>query len=303
MGKKKTHEEYVAELAIKNPNIEVVDQYIDTHTKILHHCIQHDITWMIAPAHILQGQGCPSCKIDKIGNTHRKSHEQYVNELLAVNDQVVVKEQYKDSKTPILHHCNIHNIDWMIAPQCALNGHKCPMCSGGVLKTHEQYVIDVTNINPDIEVKGKYINSSTPILHMCKLCGHMWNARPYNILSGKGCPMCRESVGEKYIRKWLDLHFINFVYQKTFDDCKDINVLPFDFYLPEYNICIEYNGQQHYEAIDFAGRGKKWAEEKLTLTQYHDMLKYDYCAKNNIRLIIIPYWADVNVELNKFLLI
>ena len=298
-----THDWYVSVLSEKRIDIDVVATYIDYHTKILHRCKLHNVEWMISPAHALRGDGCLLCKLEKISNAKRKSHEQYVAELLLVNDQIVVKGRYKNLKTPILHHCNIHNIDWMISPDCALSGHKCPKCSGGVLKTHEQYVIDVQTINPDIAVGEQYINSTTPILHICKTCGNKWNARPYSILQGRGCPICRETIGERNVRQWLNSHSIDFIYQKTFNDCRDVNVLPFDFYLPQHNVCIEYNGQQHYEPVDFAGKGNEWATNQLISTQHHDKIKSDYCATNNIQLICIPYWEDVNKYLNKILLI
>ena len=53
MSKKKTHEEYVVELAIKNPNTEVIEQYIDARTPIVHHCKMHDIFWKISPSNAL----------------------------------------------------------------------------------------------------------------------------------------------------------------------------------------------------------------------------------------------------------
>jgi hypothetical protein len=60
----------------------------------------------------------------------------------------------------------------------------------GKIKTHEQYIIDVAKINPNIEVLEKYIDSKTPILHKCKIHKNIWLARPNNILCGKGCAIC-----------------------------------------------------------------------------------------------------------------
>ena len=72
--------------------------------------------------------------------------------------------------------------------------------------------------------------------------------------------------------------------QKSFSDCKNINVLKFDFYLPKYNLCIEYNGIQHYQAIDYFG-----GEERFKQQQKLDTIKQQWCTENNIKLIIIPY--------------
>ena len=64
----------------------------------------------------------------------------------------------------------------------------------------------------------------------------------------------------------------------------------------DYNTCIEYNGEQHYIPVDFAGKGKEWAENKLKNTQNVDNIKSRYCKDNNIKLIIIPYFEFDNIE-------
>lgn len=108
-------------------------------------------------------------------------------------------------------------------------------------------------VNPDIEAVEQYINQNTPILHRCKIDGHEWKAAPNNILQGTGCPVCNLSHGERQIRRWLCNNNISYILQKTFEDCKNKKQLPFDFYLPEYNICIEYDGEQHFRPVDFFG--------------------------------------------------
>ena len=79
MGKKRTHKEYVEELKVKNPNVEVVGKYINAKTKILHKCLIHNIEWEISPDSALRGDGCYKCCKEKIGNKNRKSHDTYIN--------------------------------------------------------------------------------------------------------------------------------------------------------------------------------------------------------------------------------
>lgn len=98
-----------------------------------------------------------------------------------------------------------------------------------------------------------------------------------------------ESKGERRIRHFLESHDINFVQEKVFYDCKDKNPLPFDFYLPKYNMCIEFDGEQHY--ID-----KGNFSTSLEYTQHHDDIKTAYCNQNNIHLLRIPYWHYNNVD-------
>lgn len=70
----------------------------------------------------------------------------------------------------------------------------------------------------------------------------------------------------------------------------------FDFYLPDYNILIEYDGEQHFKPVDFASKGLEWATKIFEYNQIKDKIKNDYCKDNNIRLIRIPYWDFDNIE-------
>ena len=67
--------------------------------------------------------------------------------------------------------------------------------------------------------------------------------------------------------------------------------MPFDFYLPDYNTCIEYDGELHYKAVDYFG-----GDDALMNTKCRDEIKTQYCKENNIKLIRIPYWEFDNIE-------
>ena len=163
-------------------------------------------------------------------------------------------------------------------------------------KTHEQFIEELEKINLNIEVLETYINSTTKILVKCTICGHEWNAMPSNLLNNGGCPKCNESKGEKSISSFLDKHNIKYKRGKRFHNCRNKLPLPFDFYLPAYNICIEYDGQQHYKPIQFKRMSLEKAEKQFLKTKECDEIKTNYCSDNNIKLIRIPYWEKKNVE-------
>jgi very-short-patch-repair endonuclease len=106
----------------------------------------------------------------------------------------------------------------------------------------------------------------------------------------------RVSNGSKKIENFLINRNIKYTSEKKFHDCKRINFLYFDFYLPEHNICLEYDGIQHYTPIDRFG-----GKEGLRNQKIRDHIKDNYCEKNNIKLIRIPFWEESNIEtiLNK----
>jgi hypothetical protein len=117
-------------------------------------------------------------------------------------------------------------------------------------------------------------------------------------LSGKGCPHCQESHGERCIRQWLEQKNMQYTCQKTFSDCRNQKPLPFDFYLPAYNACIEYDGEQHFRPVDFFGGAENFERRK-----HNDLIKTKYCEDNNIRLLRIPYYKNIEEELESFLFI
>ena len=301
----KTHEQYVEELNIKLPHISVIDRYIDKSTPIMHYCSKHDVFWSATPDNVLHHLGCKLCKGEAIGDKLRKTHSEYVEELSIVNPNIEVIGEYIGANIPILHRCKLDQHEWLTTPANMLFGRGCPECKLRLLsrmfvKSHEEYVAQLLISNPDLEVIEQYINAKTPILHKCKRDGHEWRIAPANVLSGQGCPQCQESTNERKIRNWLMAHNIEYEYQQSFADCADKKPLPFDFYIASYNLCIEYDGRQHFEPVDFAGKGKEWALKQLAITQKHDQIKTQYCQDNNINLLRIPYFKNTEDELQLF---
>ena len=80
----------------------------------------------------------------------------------------------------------------------------------------------------------------------------------------------------------------------------DIKILYFDFYLPKFNTCIEYDGEQHFKPVDFAGKGEKWAEQQFAQIQIRDNIKNVYCIDNSIQLLRIKYTENIETVLDDF---
>ena len=290
MPRKKTHEEYIEEVANINPDIMIIGEYLGTHIKILHKCKVCGYEWMAFPSNIISGYKCPVCSKKK-----KKTQDEYILEVNKMNKNIEVVGTYINNKTKILHRCKLDGCEWYASPSSIVNGGcGCPRCSNNERYGHEEYIKRVAKINPSIEIVGEYVNSKTKILHRCKLDGCEWYASPNKILAGRGCPECNISKGEKMIEDWFDKNNILYESQKKFEDCVNIFPLSFDFYLPNHNILIEYNGIQHYKPVDYFGGQKVFENQVL-----RDNIKKDYCQKNNILLIEIPYYSDLDEELIK----
>lgn len=297
-----TQEEYVERISKDFPHIEVIGTYINAKTAIAHKCLIHDIIWDTTPSTIQKGCGCYKCGEEKLKEALCKTQEKYIKEVEIINPHITVLGKYINNSTPILHRCKIHNIEWDAIPCNILLGNGCKECGKEKIrkkltKTHEEYVKDLGESNSFVEVVESYLGVCTPILHKCKIHNIIWKMTPQVALRGTKCPACTESHGESQIRIWLENNDIEYIYQQPFSNCRDIKPLPFDFYLPTFNICIEYDGIQHFEPIEFFG-----GQESFEKTVKHDNIKNEYCDNNGISLLRIPYFKNVEEELNNFLL-
>ena len=152
----------------------------------------------------------------------------------------------------------------------------------------------INNINGNILLnKTEYIKNSFRNLKI--LCGeckeHIFETSLTSYDRGQiRCKFCSQkfSIPERIVKDFLDKYNIEYIKEYSFKDCKDKNVLPFDFYLPTYNLIIETDGQHHFYSV--------WGENHLEKTQKHDKIKNAYCNEHNINLVRIPYWDFSKIE-------
>jgi very-short-patch-repair endonuclease len=138
-----------------------------------------------------------------------------------------------------------------------------------------------------------YINQHSKVKIICPKHG-VFEQSASNHSGGCGCSVCKKDTkGQKSVRKYLKDSNLLFKEQKIFKDCKYKKYLLFDFYLLNNNICIEYDGQQHFESIEYFGGDQTFYE-----TQIKDKIKNEYCKNNNIHLIRISYKENVSEKLN-----
>lgn len=218
-------------------------------------------------------------------------------------DHVEIISEYLGNEKPIKCKCKLCGNIWTTLPKVLItNGSGCPKCGKkkaikGETKTREAFIFQLALINPDIEVIGEYKSTHKSIKCKCKICNGEWNAYPANLLNkSAGCIYCNMSIGEREMLRTLTKLCIHYIPQFSFDDGIHKRKLRFDAYNMENKIAFEYNGEQHYKAVDFAGKGDEWAKRQYELTRERDASKYDYCNRNGIKLVIIPYWERNNMK-------
>lgn len=137
----------------------------------------------------------------------------------------------------------------------------------------------------------------------CNACGKNFVKDSHTVQKMVSCGCLNQYSNEVVlIRKMLEENNIKYKQEYTFDDCRDISMLPFDFAIEDNNgraYLLEYDGEQHFKPVAHWGG--------LETVRAHDLMKNHYCFKNNIRLVRIPANAvysldDVLLKTDRFLL-
>ena len=298
---RRTTKEFINMVAQKNNNIEVIGEYVNCKTKITCKCKIDGTTWDAWPEILLRGGLCPTCNRKAIGDRSRKSPTDFTKEMFENIPNIEALEAYKTSKDSILFRCKVCGYEWKTQPYNILSGHSgCIKCSWEKMsiertKSNEDFLRDLKETNPMLEALEPYITNKQKILVRCKIHNYEWRAIPAQLLYRKvGCPKCSASYNETKLSNILTKWGYSYELQKRFKDCKDKAQLPFDIYLPKYNVCIEYDGEQHYDEERFKWRDS--SHSSFNLTKKHDEIKNKYCLDHEVPLIRIPYWEANNME-------
>jgi len=249
-----------------------------------------------SPATHVKGANCPKCVSIKRGNGCRMSKEEFIIKSISIHGQIYdySKAVYLTAQKKVEIVCSIHGSFWM-RPNDHLSGQQgCSNCFGKKEHTLESFltIAKIKHCNLYGYSKVVYKGYKKHVIIICGKHGE-FKQSPKNHMRGDGCPNCFESNGERVIRKYLEKKVISFEMQKRFDGCRSIlhtkNRLPFDFFLPDLNIVIEYDGKQHYEPHQIRGISLERAQLNFERLQINDLIKTKYCLDNGIKLLRIPY--------------
>jgi hypothetical protein len=180
-----------------------------------------------------------------------------------------------------------------------LRNFRCPECHGKFKHTQEQFETIIKElVGNEYVAIGEYINIQSNVLfiHNIPECGYEFPMRPGNFIYGnQRCPACSESKGEKRIRDWLINRNINYEPQMKYDNLLGVggNKLSYDFNLPNQNILIEYQGEQHDHYVEYFHKSIEDFNKQLE----HDNRKRQYAIENEIKLLEIWYWDYDNIEM------
>jgi very-short-patch-repair endonuclease len=278
--------------------------YVNDYTKVEIVCPKHGSFWQQPSNHVRQKSGCETCSYINRGAGRkilslRINQQDFVRRAKEIHGDKYnySKVEYNTADNYVIIICPIHGEFKQKATNhihLKLGCNKCRKIESR--KSLDKFIEDARKSHGDKYdySKVKYINNKTNVEIICPNHGSFWQ-KPCNHISNQtGCPMCKESFGERRIAKILKDAKIYFVQRKKFDDLRNENTgkkMHFDFFVPEKGLLIEYDGRQHFDIIEHFG-----GENRLTKTQQLDKLKNKYAKEKGYKLLRISYFEYGDIE-------
>lgn len=169
--------------------------------------------------HLVREEECKNCR--KIRELKEKQLK-FTLDMLEINPDIELLGSYFGSDKRINCRCLIDQYEWSPIAANLLSGHGCPKCQRRMqtvsqTKDHDVFMKQLSEVNPHLELLEKYTTGKTNTKTRCRICGHIWNPRPDNLLSGFGCPQCahknsfytHDQFVEKMNNKWPDIQVIS----------------------------------------------------------------------------------------------
>lgn len=253
-----------------------------------------------SPNDHLNGHGCKKCS----GWGEMKyDNDEFLKRIEQIHGLEIIcdKTQYIDHNEKVILNCPQHGVFYKSPKDLLIKKQGCPKCgykrASLKNKRSPNDFVDKADVIHGYFYNYSlvdYINAITKIKIICPKHGIFEQYPKDHINQSHGCPSCSFSKGERIISNILNEKEIKFIAQYSFDDCVNKNTkrkLFFDFYLPEWNVCIEFDGEQHFFPVNKFGGIKEFSYIKQ-----RDEIKNEYCILNEIVLIRINYKQIKQIE-------
>lgn len=282
----KSTEDFIKEAENKHGNrfSYELSEYTHCEGKITITCSEHGDFVTTPTLHMGLNGGCVRCFKDMSRTGSLSNTEEFINKAKLIHGDLYnySKVEYVDSKTNVSILCNIHGI-FKQTPSVHLNGSGCNVCAvGRRTRGNDEFIKLAKEVhgNRYIYKSTKYISSHEPVDIECRKHG-IFSQEANSHLRGAGCPRCVESRGERMVGEVLEELGIEYFKEYVVDGYP----YKYDFYLPEYNLFIEYHGIQHYQMVPYFHRDRNDFNGQLI----RDKIKKEIVSIRKGRLIIIKY--------------
>lgn len=241
-------------------------------------------------AYHLSGNGCPKCGYDKIKFQNKCTFKEFLEKANLIHKHYYRYDEkfFINFNSKIKIYCPIHG-DFYQRVNAHLRGQGCPKC--GYLKTSDanKYTFEefmekakIIHNNKYSYPDPNYVNMETKIGVMCDSHGIFYVAPANHLYRKSGCPSCNSSKGEIFISEILDKNTIQYIREYRIPNQK--YRFEYDFYLPDYNLLIEFHGIQHYKAIPYFG-----GSDNFEYVKRNDLFKKELAKMTKYKLIVISY--------------
>ena len=293
----------------------LIGEYLGNHIKVEFQCPNCNIIFKKEPASIWSRKQilCPKCSIKKHGLIQSQAIKERslgylypeLIKLYSKNNAISIFKIYPNSHIKRKWICEEYKYkhEYMSMPNNIVSNYsRCPYCTGKKIKIGfndlaSQYPEIAKEWHPtkngDLKPTQVMSQSNKKAWWLCSKCKYEWfTTIAHRTINNRDCPnCCPKSKGEDKIKELLIKWNVNYIYNKRFNTCKNKRSLPFDFYLKDYNLLIEFQGEQHYNKVKYFG-----GECKFKQLQQHDKIKKQWTKSNGYNFLIIPYWEKNNIE-------
>ena len=231
--------------------------YIDQYTPVVITCKKHNYTFHGAPKELKERKTlCPKCS-----QNYSPTTDEFIERAKSVHGDKYdySKTKYEKNNKEVCIICPEHGEFWQTPANHVNQKHGCKEC--GLIKmgkshnkTTEQFIEKARLVHGDLYDYSNtvYTKRENNVNIICKIHGPFTQTAG-NHLCGGGCKECLNSHLEEKIRVLLQNNKIKYEYEKRFEWLKNVGPMTIDFYLPEYNIAIECQGEQHYRPVKYFG--------------------------------------------------
>lgn len=232
-------------------------------------------------------------KLSLLKRSNKEEFERKAN-IIHDNKYIYTNVEYINNYTNVIIGCKIHG-NFNQTPHNHLQGAGCPECKKIKISLANSYtqqefieMCEKVHNNKYSYEETEYIDTYTPIKITCPIHGIFVQA-PRDHIQGCGCQKCHSSKMELDLINFLNRNNIYYEYQKRF---VWLSKQSLDFYLPNSNIVIECQGEQHFHPSNF-GSQKFNAEDMLKYVQNLDKKKQKICAEHNIKIL---YYSNLGID-------
>jgi protein-arginine kinase activator protein McsA len=280
------------------------ESFVSLYDHIWFTCKIHNKTFRQTPECHLNGEGCDICakesrRLGKEVIIHRIREKcgEDCFDLSKIPDSVLTT----DIITLVCNECGFEFprrlTDLIYSQQCG-----CSKCAIENTKLGKEKFIERANqkrtemgLSLYNYEKVVYVNNRTKVHIICTDCGKTFSQQPDNHLQGCGCPFCWTSKGEARVEKYLRDLNVEYVPQLLFGERQH-----FDFYLPEHDAYIEFDGKQHEESVEFFGGAEAFekncerdARKNMFCYGKKPLLRIKWYDYDNIEEILTQFMTDL----------